>query len=805
MTLRHLPLHDGWTLTADGPVPVDLPAGGLPATVPGCVHTDLLAAGLIDDPYLDDNETRLGWTGRTDWTYRTTFDWTPDGHDHAALCFDGLDTVATVLLNGTEVGRTANQHRSYRFPVRPLLREGANTLVVRFTAPYSYAEELRERLGDRPGAYAEPYAFIRKMACNFGWDWGPTLVTSGIWRPVALETWSGPRIASVRLLPDLDGAGVPRLTAELELDHDGLAPLSGEVAVAGEAAAFTTTGDEHRVTVTLSVPRAEVWWPHSHGAQPLYEVTVRAGDDVRTLRTGFRSVALDEDAFRIAVNGEDVFVRGVNWIPEDCFPTRVTRERLSARLDQAVAAGVNLVRVWGGGLYESDDFYALCDEKGLLVWQDFPFACAAYPEEQPLWDEVAAEARENVVRLAPHPSLVLWCGNNENLEGHADWGWREELGERTWGHGYYHELLPSIVSEADPTRPYWPGSPYSGTEDLHPQDPAHGTIHVWDVWNRADYRAYADRVPRFVAEFGFQGPPAYATLRRAVSGPLTPDAPLLAHHQKAEDGNAKLLRGLGDHLPLPGDDFDDWHWLTQLNQARAVAFGIRHFRSHTPYCMGTIVWQLNDCWPVVSWAAVDGDGRRKPLWYALREVYADRLIVIRDDAAHLVNDAPEPWTGALRLTRHALDGTALATHTETVTVAPRGVTRVPLPPSVAAPADPAAELLTARLGTTRTTGFFDEDTRLALEPPRYDVTVTEHPDGAGPPAYRVEVTARTLLKDLSLFPDRLDPAAVADRMLVTLLPGETTVFMITGARLPDPDALGARPVLRCVNDTVAKE
>lgn len=802
MTLRHLPLHDGWTLGADGPVPLGLPAGGVPATVPGCVHTDLLAAGLIDDPYLDDNETRLDWIGRTDWTYRTAFDWTDDGHDHADLCFDGLDTVATVLLNGTELGRTANQHRSYRFAVRPLLVEGANTIDVRFTAPYTYAEELRERLGDRPGAYTEPYPFIRKMACNFGWDWGPTLVTSGIWRPVALQSWTGPRIASVKLLADLADDGVPRLSVTLDVDRSGdRSPLQAVVEVAGERAELTVPAGQDSAITTLLVPDAEPWWPHSHGEQPLYEVTVRLGGHAWHGRTGFRSVSLEREAFRIAVNGEPVFVRGVNWIPDDCFPARLTRQRISDRLDQALAAGVNLVRVWGGGLYESDDFYRLADEKGLLVWQDFPFACAAYPEEQPLYDEVAAEARENVVRLAPHPSLVLWCGNNENLEGHADWGWRKELGDRTWGHGYYHELLPAICAETDPTRPYWPGSPYSGSPDLHPQDPARGTIHIWDVWNRADYRAYADRVPRFVAEFGFQGPPAHATLRRAVSGPLAPDAPLLTHHQKAEDGNAKLLRGLGDHLPQPGGSFDDWHWLTQLNQARAVAFGIRHFRSHTPYCMGTVVWQLNDCWPVVSWAAVDGDGRRKPLWYALRAVYADRLLVVRDGALHLVNDADRPWAGTLCLTRHDLDGTVLAEEELRVSTAPRQVTRLALPPSVAEPADRTRELLVARLGEVRTVEFYEEDTRLALPPARYDVRITGSEGDAC--AYRVEVTARTLLRDLALFPDRLDPAAEVDEMLVTLLPGESTVFRVTGAVIEDPEALGIRPVLRCVNDTLA--
>ncbi|MFD0471909.1 hypothetical protein ACFQ0B_29060 [Nonomuraea thailandensis] len=423
---------------------------------------------------------------------------------------------------------------------------------------------------------------------------------------------------------------------------------------------------------------------------------------------------------------------------------------------------MNLLRVWGGGLYESDDFYRLADELGLLVWQDFPFACAAYPEEEPLRSEVEAEARQNVARLAAHPSLVLWCGNNENLEGHADWGWREKLEGRSWGAGYYHDLLPSIVAELDPGRPYWPGSPYSGAPGLPPNDPARGTIHIWDVWNREDYRRYAAYRPRFVAEFGFQGPPAHATLRRASSDePLTPDSA----HQKAIDGQAKLLRGLGDHLPRP-QTFDDWHYLTQLNQARAMAFGIERFRALMPHCMGTIVWQLNDCWPVTSWSAVDGDGRRKPLWYALRRAYADRLITVQDGEAALVNDAGEPWSGELRLERRGLDGRPLAKEVVAVHAAPRSVLRVALPPSVAAPDDPARELLTVRLGEAGTVRCYAEDPAVAYPPAAYDAHVERSPDG-----YRVTVTASSVLRELALFPDRLDPAASVDDQLVTLLPG----------------------------------
>ncbi|PZG03881.1 glycoside hydrolase family 2 protein [Nonomuraea aridisoli] len=772
------PLHDGWTLSSR-----DL--DGVPATVPGCVHTDLLAAGVIPDPYLDGNEHLLAWIGREEWTYRTTFTWSPDGHERTDLVCEGLDTVAELTLNGVSLGSTANQHRSYRFPVRHLLREGVNELVVHFGSAYAYAEERRAALGERPGAYDEPYQFIRKTACNFGWDWGPNVVTAGIWRPIGLESWSRARLAEVRPLARADGTVEVHVRVERTTEE----PLTLTAEVAGTRAEHRLDG--RSAALTLRVPEPELWWPRGYGAQPLYDLAVRLGAQEWTGRIGFRDVELEPEAFRLAVNGVPVFVRGVNWIPDDCFPARVTRDRLAARLGQAVDAGVNLVRVWGGGTYESDDFYDLADELGLLVWQDFPFACAAYPEEEPFRSEVEAEAREHVARLARHPSLALWCGNNENLEGHADWGWQERLEHRSWGAGFYHDLLPSVVAELDPSRPYWPGSPYSGAPGLPPNDPARGTIHIWDVWNREDYTRYAAYRPRFVAEFGFQGPPAYATLRRASSDePLTPDS----SHQKAIDGQDKLLRGLGEHLPRP-ETFDDWHYLTQLNQARAVAFGVEWFRSLMPSCMGTIVWQLNDCWPVTSWSAVDGDGRRKPLWYALRRAYADRLLTVRDGQVSLVNDSAEPWTGELALVRHGLTGEPLAKEVVSVHVAPRAVTRVALPRAVAAPGDPAGELLVARLGETRVVACYAEDPAVAFPPAAWEASA-ERVDGG----YRVTVTAVTVLRELTLFPDRLDPDAEVDDQLVTLLPGESAVFHVTTARDLDPAALTAFPVLRCVNE-----
>lgn len=794
-------LHESWTVRAvDGGAAHPPPAvrAAVPAAVPGCVHTDLLAAGLIPDPYLDDNETRLTWIGRTAWRYETVFDWSPTGHERTDLVCEGLDTVALIELNGQRIGETANMHRSYRFDVAGALREGENRLSVTFDSPYAYAEQVRAELGDRPGAYAEPYPFIRKMACNFGWDWGPTLVTSGIWRPIGLHAWSGVRIADVRPLVSLHDA-TARVDVHVKVDGGAAAEVTASLGeVSGQARIPAGRTD---AVITLEVPDPALWWPRGHGDQPLHELVVTAGDDVWRRDIGLREVRLrtDDGAFTLAVNGVDVFLRGVNWIPDDCFPTRVGRDRYAARLAQACEAGVNLVRVWGGGLYESEDFYDLCDRLGLMVWQDFPFACAAYPEEDPIGAEVAAEAREQVTRLTPHPSLVLWCGNNENIQGHAEWGWRERLQDRSWGAGFYLETLPRIVAELDPTRPYWPGSPYSGSADLPPNDPARGTMHIWDVWNERDYTAYRDYRPRLAAEFGFQAPAAYATVRRAVGDdPLLPDSPGMLHHQKAADGDLKLAAGLKPHFPVP-ETFDDWHYLTQVNQARAIRLGVEHFRSLWPYCAGSVVWQLNDCWPVTSWSAVDGDGRRKPLFHALRRAYADRLLTVqpRDGGLVLaaVNDTGRPWRARAQAVRHRFDGSARATQDLDLDVPPRAVVTLELAAPVAGAVDPAGELIAVRAGTgERALWFFAPDRDLNLPEPRYDAVTERIPGGV-----RLTVTARTLLRDLAVFPDRLDPAAEVDDQLVTLLPGERASFLVTGGD-PEERALTRPPVLRCVND-----
>ncbi|HEY0216217.1 MAG TPA: glycoside hydrolase family 2 protein, partial [Cellulomonas sp.] len=481
------------------------------------------------------------------------------------------------------------------------------------------------------------------------------------------------------------------------------------------------------------------------------------------------------------------------------------------------------------GMYESDDLYEICSREGVLVWQDFLLACAAYAEEPWLADEIEAEAREAVSRLSRHPSLVLWNGSNENLVGYAEWGWRGTLEGRTWGDAYYRRVFPEILAELDPTRPYIPGSPYSADAHLSPNLPTDGTVHIWDVWNEKDYRAYADWRPRFVAEFGFQGPAAWTTLFDVVhDSPLDPDGHELLVHQKANNGNLKLERGLTGHLPAPRT-IDDWHFATQLNQAHALRFGISHFRALAPLTTGTVVWQLNDDWPVVSWAAVDFAERRKPLWYALRDVYAprfgtfqpasggdgaggdrtigslaagpaDRYLSTEDSPADardlvLLNDTDEAYEGAAVLERITVDGAVLARATCPVVVPARGVARVRVPADVVTAADPTRELLTATLGDGFARVLLDlaevVDQELTSGDDAMEPTAETTADGAV-----ITVRARSYLRDVTVLADRADPSARVDRSLVSLLPGEEAVFTVTADGPLDPAAVLDPRVLR---------
>jgi beta-mannosidase len=806
VTIASRELHAGWTVEAlDGRVPAAVrEAGAIPATVPGTVHTDLLAAGLIGDPYLDDNERVQGWIGSTSWRYATMFDWTDDGFNRIDLAFDGLDTVATVRLNGRVILSCSNQHRSYRVPVQDVLVAGANSLEIQFEAPIPAVDRASEQLGARPHANHHPYNALRKMASSFGWDWGIDTSTTGIWRAVRLESWSTARFDAIRAVPRVDGSdGVLAVT----VDVDGEAVVRVSV---GEISVTRPPGE-----LTLRVPHVERWWPRGYGAPHRYPLLIELLDesgailDSRTLQIGFRDVELqltpdhEGTGMRFVVNGVPVWVRGVNWIPDDAFPHRVTRERYAARIAQAQFANVGLIRVWGGGIYESEDFYELCDELGMLTWQDFLFACAAYSEEEPLRSEVEAEAREAVARIGAHPSIVLFNGNNENLEGFEEWGWRDRLDGKTWGAGYYDELLPSIVAEYAPQVPYAPGSPFSPGRVSRPNDPAHGSVHIWDLWNERDWNDYREYRPRFVAEFGWQGPASWATLTRSIhDAPLTPESPGMQVHQKAVDGNAKLDVGLVRHAPVP-DDMRAWHWAMQLNQARAVGTALEHFRSLAPFNMGAIVWQLNDCWPVTSWAAIDGDGREKPLLYALKHAFAPRLLTIQPRgeglAAVLSNETNDPWAGNVVIERLDYDGTLLARQMSEIQVAVRGAVTLPL--DVGEPNNRGRELVRAHLtdgsgAVTRGDWFYADYRDSLLSPAALTMTVRTTRGGA-----EVELTAGVLVRDLAIQADLLSSDAVAHDAIITLLPGESVTIAVDASEPLDLEALPG--LVRTANELVA--
>jgi beta-mannosidase len=791
-----------WTLR--GPRVSD----AIPATVPGCVHTDLLAAGLIPDPFLDANETLVEWVADAEWTYDTTFT-VPDDvrrHEHIDLVFEGLDTLATITLNGIEVARTANMHRTYRFDITALLTDDENRLSVTFESATRYCEALRRTEGDWPSAsFDRPFNYLRKMACSWGWDWGPWLTTAGIWRPVGLRGWTTNRLVSVRP------------TARIEDGEHGTVDVAIETADGGPGIAarillcdpdgVVVTDTMHEITgshcqLTIDAATVRRWWPHTYGDQPMYTLEVVLIHEGRAIdrlsrRIGFRTVELDTAAdatgaaFTFVVNGLPIFARGVNWIPDDVFPSRITPGQYHDRLNQAKAANVDMIRVWGGGIYEDDAFYEACDELGLLVWQDFLFACAAYPEHL-LAVEVEAEARDNVTRLMHHPSLVLWNGNNENIWGYTDWGWQERLQGRSWGAGFYFDLLARVCAELDPARPYWPGSPYSGSMVVAPNADAHGCTHVWDVWNQLDYERYRDHTPRFVAEFGWQAPPTWQTLRTAISDEvLAPDSPGMAHHQKATDGDLKLNRGLAAHVGVP-DDFDAWWFGAQLMQARAITIGIEHFRSLRGHCMGTIWWQLNDCWPVTSWAVIDAGGVPKPAWFALSDAYRSQLLTVQPRGAALVlfaiNDSQDSWTADVTVRRLRFDGTVLAEMNAPLSVEPLSIGSVELSAAVGVPDDPLTELIVADCDGQRAWWWFAPDRESALVAP----TLTATWERDGDPVVGT-ITADVLVRDLTIYPDRLVAGATIDRQLISLLPGESSVVTISGFGNGDPEQLLTRP------------
>jgi beta-mannosidase len=833
LIMKKLPLPQNWTVRAVSnfdEVPAEIRSREIPAQVPGCVHLDLLRENLIADPYIDQNENLVQWIGRTDWEYSARFE-VPQEYfedERIDLVCEGLDTIATVHINGSEIGRSENMHVEQRFSAKEVLRAGENEITIRFDSAVHYARAMRDRLGDLPNTYPqhEPYNFIRKNACNFGWDWGPTLITCGIWKPIRLEAWSIARIKSVRPLAKVANEKVAVVDVEVELEKAS-SPEDTEYYVEALLGSRSSSFPYRAVSefwcdlsnftkMSVFVKEPQLWWPTGYGEQPLYNLMVRltsvgnSGEDehkqrdVFECKLGLREVKLDTtpdetgQSWTLKVNGKKIWCKGANWIPDDVFLPRANEpQRLRTRIQQALDANMNMLRIWGGGIYETDEFYEICDELGVLVWQDFLFACAAYPEEEPMRSLVEEEARFNVARLAKHPSLVLWTGCNENLWGYFDWGWQPKVAGRTWGPGYYFDLLPKVLSELDPTRPYWPGSPFSGTMDIHPLADEFGNKHIWDCWGSTDYTMFRTYSPRFASEFGHQAPPSFSTIEKSIPADgRDPNSASMLHHQKAPGGNKLLHDRLSEHFALP-ENFDDWLFVTQLNQARAMQTAIEWFRTRST-CAGTLYWQLNDCWPVTSWAAIDGYGVEKPLYWMTKRFFAPRLLTIQPDGDALAvwahNDTDEVWQREVRVQLRAFEGDlasgVLREEFFSLHAKPRELVKVARLEGWK-PDDVTRNHLFATTSgdfPSRAFWFFARDKELQYPQPSFETKL----DGN-----KLIVKTSTLVRDLCCFADRV--GAKADSGCVTLLPGERWVFQLSGEVALDEKVLSTAPVLQCAN------
>ena len=690
-------LHEGWKFRQARLT------NWYPATVPGVVHTDLLQNKIIEDPFFRLNERGLQWIDKEDWVYETCFTLAADmmRKENMELVFEGLDTYADVYLNDECILKANNMFRRWSIPVRQYIREENNILKVYFHSPVKidvpkwdalpYQYPASNDQSENGGLFNKKISiFARKAGYHYGWDWGPRLVTSGIWRPVYIRAWSDLRINDVFIEQKEVGAGRAVIAGHVELDADKdmdgvLVTITDEATgrVLGEWQADLKRGT-NRVTVDFVLHKPKLWWSNGLGEPFLYRFRtdiIAGGEllDSKTERVGIRSLKVvhqpdkDGHTFYIELNRRPVFAKGANYIPLDNFLPRVTPENYKRTILDAAGVNMNMLRVWGGGIYENDVFYDLCDEHGIMIWQDFMFACSMYPAEGALLDNIHQEAVDNVKRLRNHACIALWCGNNECQDAWLGWGWKREIerqnkeyADKIWAQyrQQYHVTLPGVVREYAPGTFYWPSSPFafegemSGTTD--------GDRHYWSVWHgKAPISDYDSEKSRFFSEYGFQSFPEFESVKRYAPYPEDWDIRsevMMSHQRGGDHANGLIETYLLNEYKKPRD-FRAFLYMNHVLQGDAIKTAIESHRRQMPYNMGTLFWQHNDCWPVASWASRDYYGRWKAQHYYVRKAYDDILIspVVEGDdlKVYAVSDRLENTSGRLQLQVCQFDGTVV--------------------------------------------------------------------------------------------------------------------------------------------------
>ena len=635
----------------------------MPASVPGTVHLDLLENGKIDDPFFRLNEHELQWIDKLDWNYRTTFNINDSqfNYDNIELDFLGLDTYADIFLNDHLIYSSDNMFVGKKIEVKQKIIRGENNLLIKFKSPIDVGIEKYDNLGyelpDNANDLSEigevignkkVGVFSRKAPYSFGWDWGPRLVTSGIWRSINVNFWSNFKINDLYFKQNIvgDKAFVEANVEVLSLieNKNVVAEISVDDKKIFKDFVYLEKG-ANKFTIPFTVEDIERWWPNGMGNQKLYDIRIKISNENYSIDSsksiGFRTIELitENDSignnFFFKVNGIPTFMKGVNYIPQDVFLPRVKDSDYQKILSAAVDANMNMIRVWGGGVYEDDIFYELCDKYGLLVWQDFMFACAMYPGNDSFLRSVEEEAIYNVKRIRNHPSLALWCGNNEVLSAWENWGWKKGIVENqsqeiadTIFKAYdqiFHKILPKVIQEYDPATDYWSSSPSSSTgvtESL-----TSGDAHYWGVWwGKEPFSTYEEKIPRFMSEFGFQSFPEFSSVEKYTNeSDYNIYSDVMKSHQRSSIGNSTIEEYMQRDYNVP-DSFEHFLYVSQLLQAEGISLGMEAQRRNRDICMGSLYWQLNDCWPVASWSSIDYYGKWKALHYQTKKSFEESIL-----------------------------------------------------------------------------------------------------------------------------------------------------------------------------------